>query len=337
LVRGDSLEGAILTTVAYLDTFAFAPRAKEIHRFLVGHRATRMEVESALSLSPKLVGFLGRSGDLWFLSGKEHLALRRPRFSRHAAALWPKARRIARLIEKTGLASSGLVTGSLAADNADEHADIDFLLTYRSERTWTSFASIRLLKKVPLLGLSELCPNYALSEDSLEVQPQNLFTAWEISKAVPMFGLDVYRRFVFANRWVKRWLPNALPLLDAPEPAATDGPRRRDPLLLRAMTGSSAFRWLERIEKDRKFAFDHRSVGVDMYARNEEGSMDRHSPTRSSYALSELFYRMTMLGLEAHPLYEELRASREVLAGEMRRWGREPIGRSADQQQPSPA
>src|SRR5688572_29156046 len=103
---------------------------------------------------------------------------------------------MARKIERTGLATCGMVTGSLAADNADEHADIDFLFTYPKDRTWTSYAAVRLLAKVPGVGLGKLCPNYVLSEAKLEIKPQNLFTAWEVTKAVPLFGFDVYRAFV---------------------------------------------------------------------------------------------------------------------------------------------
>lgn len=321
LVRGDSLEGAILATIAYFDVFAFAPRAKEIHRYLIGHRASRIEIESALAMSPKLVGILDSHEGSYFLSGKEHLALRRIRFKKHAANLWPKARHIANVIESTGLATCGLVTGSLAADNADEHADVDFLLTYPPERTWTSFGLVRALRRVPWLGLASLCPNYALSEDALEVRPQNLFTAHEIAKAVPMFGFEVYRRFVRANAWVRRFLPNALPLLDDEDAGVIE----RDPWLVRTAMKAPPLRWVETFERKRKFGLDKKIVGVDMEARKEAGSMDRHSPSRSSYALSELTYRMRVLGLESHPLYEEICRSCRTLARDMTRWGTDAI------------
>lgn len=325
-MRGDSLDAAIVTTVAYFDVFAFAPRPREIYRFLVGKRATRQQVEQALRESPFLADRLGTRDGCWFMAGKDHLAPRRLRFAQHSAFLWPRARRMARVAERSGLALAGMITGSLAADNADEHADIDFLFIYPDERTWTSYASMRLLSKIPLLGLSDLCPNYVLSERRLEVRPQNLFTAWEIAKAVPMFGFSTFQRFIEANRWVARYLPNALPLLRAGPPEAPPAPRG-DPWLVRKFTRSLPFRKLEGLEKKRKFGADRRAVGVDMNDRAKKGSMDRHSPTRSFHALSELRYRMNQLGIQDHPLYSEIDGATSMLADEMTRWGPDSIQR----------
>jgi hypothetical protein len=315
LLGGNPLEAAMAATVAYFDVFACAPTAAEIHRFLMGTRASRAEVEAALVSSPELSRVLGTHEGYWFLEGKEHLALRRRRFQRHSATMWPKARRIAQLIERTGLASSGMVTGSLAADNADEHADIDFLFTYPAERTWTSYALVRVVAKMPLFDLKALCPNYALSDTMLEIKPQNLFTAWEIAKSVPMFGFDVYASFVRANAWVSRYLPNALPDVGPALPAREAGGG-----VLSRIAKSGPYRWLEAKERARKFSSDRRDIGIDMNERQKQGSMDRHSPTRSFHTLSEVRYRLEQLGLQRHPVYPELVAATKVLATEMKHW-----------------
>jgi hypothetical protein len=324
LLFGSSLEGAIVATVAYCDVFAFAPRAREIHRFLIGKKATRAEVERALRESDVLKKYVAEREGCWFLIGKDHLAPRRVRFSKHSAALWPRARKIAALVERTGIALAGMVTGSLAADNADEHADIDFLFIYPRERTWTSFAWMRLMAKLPIAELGDLCPNYVLPSDRLEVQPQNLFTAWEVAKAVPMFGFDVFEQFLRANQWVSRYLPNALLEL-----APSIGPVRveRDPAWARAVTRSALFQKLEALEKKRKFGADRRDVGVDMHERQRQGSSDRHSPTRSFHTLSELRYRMDQLGIHDHPLYAEVDRATSMLRDEMTRWAGDRIER----------
>ncbi len=316
MLIGDSLDAAIVATIAYFDVFAFAPRPGEIHRFLMGRRATRGEVENALDHSPDLSRLLGRMDGFVFLEGKEHLAPRRLRFQKHSDALWPKAKRIARLVESTGLASSGMVTGSLAADNADEHADIDFLFTYPAERTWTSYALVRVLAKLPVYELRNMCPNYVLSDQALEIKPQNLFTAWEVAKSVPLFGFDIYRNMMRANSWVSRYLPNALPDFG---PVGFVEPARVKPL--EKIASSAAFQLLEKYERERKYSIDRRDVGVDMNDRAKKGSMDRHSPTRSFHVLSELRYRMERLGLGMHPVYPELVAATKVLEVEMSRWG----------------
>jgi|GEM_PF-3091473 len=334
-MRGDSLAGAIATTLAYSDVFSFAPSAAELHRFLIGHRATRAEVHDALHNDPDLQRLLGQREDLWFFKGKDHLVPRRLRFSKHSAYLWPAAKRMAKWVERSGLATAGMVTGSLASDNADEHADIDFLFIYPQERTYLSFAGIRMMVNLPGAGLDIMCPNYCLPDSHLHIQPQNLFTAWEIAKAVPMFGFDVYAQFAKANRWVRDYLPNALPVLDAQAPApkakAKSALRKLGGQLVRTGLGQA----LEAKERARKQGNDRRDVGVNMQARAEQGSVDRHSPTRSFHTLSELRYRMEQFQLQSHPVYEEVAEATRMLGAEMATWGDETIEKP--EAQPSPA
>lgn len=324
-MQGDSLAAAIVTTVAYGDIFSFAPSAAEVHRFLIGAGGTRAQVHSALESDPEVKARVGRRDDLYFLRGKDHLAPRRVRFSRHSRLLWPRARQMAKWVQASGLARCGMVTGSLAADNADEHADIDFLFIYPAERTYLSFAGVRMLVNLPGAGLDIMCPNYCLPDDRLEIRPQNLFTAWEIAKAVPMFGFDVYAEFARANRWVRRYLPNALPVLDRDAPSPAPSPwsplRSLGERLVRTGVGQA----LEAKERARKQGSDKRDVGVDMRARGAQGSVDRHSPTRSFHTLSELRYRMAQLDLQTHPVFGEVEAARRTLGGEMTSWGGEAI------------
>jgi hypothetical protein len=181
---------------------------------------------------------------------------------------------------------------------------------------------MRLLAKVPVGALGSMCPNYALALDRLEIRPQNLFTAWEIAKAIPVFGFAVVERFVRANAWVARYLPNALPQLDSP---CTPEDPPADPRLVRRILQTTPFRRIEAMERERKVGADVRDVGVDMAERAKQGSMDRHSPTRSFHALSELRYRMEHLEIVDHPLYGEIEAATRMLASEMARWGAEPM------------
>ena len=141
-----------------------------------------------------------------------------------------------------------------------------------------------------------------------------MFTAWEVAKAVPLFGFDVYAEMVRANGWVARYLPNALPEV-APAP-----PARKRPAWLSRVVETAPYQWLEAKEKARKYSSDRRDVGIDMNERAKQGSMDRHSPTRSFHVMSEVRYRLERLGLQMHPVYPELVAATKVLATEMKHW-----------------
>jgi hypothetical protein len=132
---------------------------------------------------------------------------------------------------------------------------------------------------------------------------------------VPIFGFDVYRAFIQANAWAARYLPNAFPLLDVSLPRSPLG--SSDSAAVRALTRVPPFNWIERAERKRKFAADRRDAGVDMETRLREGSSDRHSPTRSLFALAELRYRLEFLGLTDNPIYLELAPSASRLAHEL--------------------
>ncbi len=324
MLEPDSLHAAIATTVAYFDIFACAPRAAEIHRFLIGRAATRADVEALLDDPGPLARAIGRRDGFYFLRGKSHLVTRRVRFLSHGGHLWPRAQRMAAAIQSTGLASAALVTGSLAADNADEHADIDFLLVFPTSRAWASYAAVRLLAK-RRQSLAGCCPNYAIPEDRLTIRPQNLFTAFEIAKATPIFGFDVYQRIVLENAWVAELLPNALPMLTSPGPLPAI---KKDPLPVRLLTSSPPFKWLEATERRRKFARDTKDVGVNMNDRDAKGSVDRHSPTRSFHALSELRYRLDQLGLSEGKICRELANWTAPLDDEMGYWGEAKLSTS---------
>ena len=306
-----------------MDIYSCAARASEIHRYLVGYQASQEEVNACLN-TPIVRDLIDEREGFYFLKGKDHLWARRVRFLEHSRKGWVRAREIADKIQRTGIATAGMVTGSLAAENCDEHADIDFLLIYPARRAWLSFGLVRLLGKVPKLGLSNMCPNYALPDDHLEIRPKNLFTAWEIAKAVPMFGMEVYQSFVEANAWVREFLPNALPTLDRPLPRNDATP---DPAVLTKLTESRPFQWLEERERQRKWKRDERDVGVDLEKRYEKGSVDRHSPTRPFQTLCELRYRMDLFGLEKHPLYHQINEASGLLRTEMDHWGAKEIPR----------
>ena len=111
-----------------------------------------------------------------------------------------------------------------------------------------------------------------------------------------------YRRLVRANAWVKRWLPNALPVLEDPE---LEGEverelerevERRDPLLVRALTKSLLARASGRSSAVRRFDPGHiRRTASGRRARANRGAVAMISaasgnriPVISSTALSRI-------------------------------------------------
>jgi hypothetical protein len=146
------------------------------------------------------------------------------------------------------------VTGSLAVNNVDANADIDFLIVTDLDRLWLSRAMVILLVRMAARRGITLCPNYFLSERALSFEERNLYTAHEIAQMVPIAGLKVYHRLRQINRWVTDFLPNvdanpgsiATPAESLPAPVR--GARKLGQVALRTPPGN----WLEQWEMNRK-------------------------------------------------------------------------------------
>jgi hypothetical protein len=103
------------------------------------------------------------------------------------------------------------VTGSVAVDNADPGADLDYMIVTAPKRVWLTRAMTMLVVRYAALRGVTLCPNYLLAETALEQPAQDRYTARELLQMQPLSGFDVYGRLVEANPWWRTYLPNAVP------------------------------------------------------------------------------------------------------------------------------
>lgn len=251
-IERSSLSLAILHTVAYADVFDYPLTEAELHRYLTGLAASPESIRQALCDDAFLRARLKRLDEYIFLAGREQIVARRARRERIAARLWPQARRYGRLIAALPFVRMVAVTGSLAMDNVDEGADLDYLVVARSGRLWLCRALILALGRLAELQGLRLCPNYIISERALEFPDQSLYSAHELAQMVPLAGLEVYERIRALNPWVRRFLPNTQ---DAPAravPAAGNGPSLALQAVLEALLLGPAADRLERWEMERK-------------------------------------------------------------------------------------
>ncbi len=205
----EPIEEAIYATVAYADIFQYPLTEAEIHRYLIGLRAARSEVRTAIGSSRVLRQRLSRTGEFFTLAGREHTLDERARRREQSAVLWPRAARYGAWMGALPFVRMVAVTGSLAVDNAGSGADLDYLVVTRPGRVWfTRSLVILFVRCVSRMG-DVVCPNYFLSEESLELSDRSLFAAHEMVQMVPLTGLPVYRRMHAQNGWVREYLPNA--------------------------------------------------------------------------------------------------------------------------------
>jgi hypothetical protein len=245
----DAHERAVLQTLAYADVFDYPLSEAEVHRYLIGARATREEAASALTWLQDAGAIEARHG--WYtLPGRDALAEVRRSREEHARRLWPRARSYARTIGALPFVRFVGVSGALAVDNVCADADIDYFIVTEGGRLWTARALIVALVRLARRRGDVICPNYLVSERAIELGDRNLFTAHELTQLVPIVGRATYTRLRKSNAWAIQFLPNAS---GPPRPAQVSN---RDRGRIRAaaewLGRSAPGRWVERWERERK-------------------------------------------------------------------------------------
>lgn len=204
-----SVENAIVKTLAYVDIFDYPLTDREIHRYLPHVETPADAVKDVLANGCLVPHRLSRREGYFTLPGREGIVATRRRREKIARRLWPIALRYGRILASLPFVRMVAVTGSLAVNNAEADADIDYLVVTANDRLWVCRALSILVVRAAAQRKVSLCPNYFLSERALVFNERNLYTAHELAQMVPIAGLDVYREMRRLNQWVAEWLPNA--------------------------------------------------------------------------------------------------------------------------------
>lgn len=241
------LQRGILLVVTYADVFDFPLTVEEIHRYC-GIKASFNDIYA----ETHRFRLLNRIGDFYMLPGREELAVTRACREKISDRLWPQAIRYGKIIAGLPFIRMLAVTGSLAVNNTDDPADIDYLIVTEPGHLWTCRAMVLAIGKLAFRRGLNLCPNYLVTTRALEFQEHTLYVAHELTQMVPLSGLDIYAEIRQRNTWVADYLPNADGL--PPTPASVDWtdstPKRRSIFEKLAQTPLGA--WFERWEMDRK-------------------------------------------------------------------------------------
>jgi len=241
------LQRAILLSVVYADVFDYPLTAKEIHRYC-GMKASFTTIYAEI----QRFGFLNQSGDFYTLPGRESLVAVRAHRAEISSRLWPDATLYGRAIARLPFIRMVAVTGSLAVNNTESRADIDYFIVTEPGHLWTCRALALALGRLAALQGLNLCPNYLVTTYALAFPDQNLYAAHEIAQMVPLYGLDVYAEIRRRNAWVADLLPNAdgAPSSPASIKMTESTPRLRS--AFEAAMRTPPWAWFERSEMDRK-------------------------------------------------------------------------------------
>jgi hypothetical protein len=207
--RQATLGDAVIRTLAYSAVFDFALTRGELHRYLIGAAATPGELDRLVDGDPRVLQDVVAKGDLVTLRGRERLFATRLERDDATRRTWPAARRYARAVGSLPFVRLVAVTGGVAAGNAVEGGDIDLLVVTRAGRLWLSRASTIAIVRYAARRGWDVCPNYFLTQRAVELTDQDLYTASELVRMVPISGRRMYARMRARNAWTTRYFPNA--------------------------------------------------------------------------------------------------------------------------------
>lgn len=209
------MEKAILKTLIYGDIFDYPLKVYEIHKWLIGRKATLRQVEKALErLSKK--GKVKKRKEYYFL---RDLVRKRILREKQSAIYFQKARLLAQILKLIPWIKLVGISGGLAMENASKADDIDLFVITAKNRLWISrILALGLLsltgqrRRVGEMGrkiAGKLCLNILLEDSRLGQQSKDIYLAHEVLQTRVLWQRDgIYSKYLEDNSWAFKFLPN---------------------------------------------------------------------------------------------------------------------------------
>ena len=211
-----TISQAILAALAYHDifhypltpsqTYSYLPVAADPSRFR--RSLEQLITEDKIAMKSQLVCLKSRGAIVKSCLARKKASAKKLK----KAGFYAKSLRFIPSIKLVG------ITGALAMENANTDDDIDLVIITAKGTLWTTrlFANLLLhpYRRKPHQPhtKNKACLNLFLDESSLKIGTRNLYIAHEIAQMRPIWQRQkTYQRFVNANSWIKKYLPNWQP------------------------------------------------------------------------------------------------------------------------------
>lgn len=196
----------LLKPLLYFSLFKYPLNEEEIYAFSDVSSKERMR-NNLHDLVQKKV--LYNIDGFYLLENNKDLVSRRLKGNKMAKKIQNKATKKARFISRFPYVEGVGISGALSKGYYDDDGDIDFFIITKNKRLWIARTLLILYKKIFLLNSKKyFCVNYFISENALEIDEKNRFTATELATLMPMFGNGNFHKFYEENTWVQTIFPN---------------------------------------------------------------------------------------------------------------------------------
>ena len=206
----ERIKNNILKTLLYYDIFSHPLNSDEIFAFLPENSVSKDYVYDVLKTAAVETGSnFGEREGYYYVQPNETNVTKRKSKEAYSKKMWRAAWWITHLIKRFPFVRAVLVTGSLSKNSSDNKSDLDFMVITAKERLWIARTMLMLFKKVFLLNSKKyFCINYFITEDYLEIEDKNFFTATEIAHIKATYNSTLMNKFIETNIWIKKHFPN---------------------------------------------------------------------------------------------------------------------------------
>jgi len=231
----ENLEKQILATICFFDTLEYPLTLVEIWKNLLNiqsnefnrniptriHanrnadlRGSILDIQNTLENSEKLRGMVSCKRGFYFLKGNDYLVNKRLERNRIAIKKWGKVRWISNLFQMVPFVRTIAVSGNLSLSNTPSGNDLDIFIITKCGRIWaTRFLMLILIyltgfKRSPKKFKDKICPNHFITDESLTVSEDNLYSAILHANLVPVLDFGILDKFKKENLWINKYLVN---------------------------------------------------------------------------------------------------------------------------------
>ncbi|MBL7885536.1 MAG: nucleotidyltransferase domain-containing protein [Flavobacterium sp.] len=190
-----------IKTILYFSIFRYPLTLEEIHSYTNNLNCSDTENELLHLIEQKI---LTKVDDFYVYGSDLDSVIKRLRGNMNAKKIMVKAHERALFISKFPFVESVGISGSLSKGYYDNDSDIDFFVITKHNKLWVCRTLLMLYKKIFLLNSRKyFCVNYFISDQQLEIEEKNRFTATELKTLIPMQGKQVFEQFYNRNLWIK--------------------------------------------------------------------------------------------------------------------------------------
>lgn len=211
----------IIATVTYYDVLDFPLTSFEIWKHLVA-LPTNDGVQKTWTLeqvireleTKEIKSYISHKYGFYTLIGRESLVKSRKERELLSIKKIHKLKKYTRLLKMVPFVEMIMVTGNLSYKNVKKDSDLDVLVACKYKRLWTGRFLMTIVTQI--LGIrmhgdkhsDRVCLNYYITDKFLEVPTRDLFAAHEYSFSFPIYGMEIYKRFVKSNIWIRDYKPH---------------------------------------------------------------------------------------------------------------------------------